>query len=261
MKSQTKKRLVKISELARLSGVPSPTIKHYMREGLLPGPAKRTSRNMAYYDADLAGRVRAIKDLQQKHFLPLKVIGDVLEPGSGTELRKDLDDAMRQRLGALEPAIRAGHDESRKRRSIAKGPRKRTKAEVLEQLDISEEELDLLSELGLAHPREGSDGEYYDDADLDIIEIINETREKGMGDLFPMSILEPYVACIRTLVRLELSLFQERVLGGAKLPALPLPEVAKNATQLGERLVVAMRTKLVFPELQGMASGDGSDDS
>ena len=132
---------------------------------------------------------------------------------------------------------------------------------VLEQLDITEEELGLLADLGLAHSRKGNDGDYYDDADLDIIEIINETREKGMGDLFPMSILEPYVACIRTLVRLELSLFQERVLGGAKLPELPLPEVAKNATQLGERLVVAMRTKLVFPELQGMAAGKDSDDS
>ena len=51
-------RLVKISDLARMSGVPRPTIKQYMREGLLPGPAKRTSRNMAYYDARLAARIR-----------------------------------------------------------------------------------------------------------------------------------------------------------------------------------------------------------
>jgi DNA-binding transcriptional MerR regulator len=260
MKSQTKKRLVKISELARLSGVPSPTIKHYMREGLLPGPAKRTSRNMAYYDADLAGRVKAIKNLQQKHFLPLKVIGDVLEPGSGTGIRKDLDDATRERLGALEPAIRAGQEESRMRRTIAKGPRRRTKTQVLEELDITEDELGLLEELGLAKARPGDDGEYYDDADLDIIEIINETREKNMGDLFPMSILEPYVACIRTLVRMELSLFRQRVLQGAELPELPLPEVAKNATQLGERLVVAMRSKLVFPELQALASGQLDND-
>ena len=46
--------LVKMAHLARRSGVPAPTIKHYIREGLLPGPDVRTSRNMAYYDARLA---------------------------------------------------------------------------------------------------------------------------------------------------------------------------------------------------------------
>ena len=61
--------LVKMADLARLSGVPAPTIKHYIREGLLPAPERRTSRNMAYYDARLAERVRAIKDLQAR-FLP-----------------------------------------------------------------------------------------------------------------------------------------------------------------------------------------------
>ena len=49
--------LIKMSELSKRSGVPGPTIKHYIREGLLPGPEVRTSRNMAYYDAraSLAG--------------------------------------------------------------------------------------------------------------------------------------------------------------------------------------------------------------
>ncbi len=109
-------QLVKISELARLSGVPSPTIKHYMREGLLPGPARRTSRNMAYYDARLADRVRAIKDLQQEHFLPLKLIGEVLEPAPSGELRADLDDEMRARLRGIGPAIQDGIAASRQRR-------------------------------------------------------------------------------------------------------------------------------------------------
>ena len=30
--------LVKMAELSRRSSVPAPTIKHYIREGLLPGP-------------------------------------------------------------------------------------------------------------------------------------------------------------------------------------------------------------------------------
>ena len=37
--------LLRMGELAEASGVPAPTIKHYLREGLLPEPVK-TSRNM-----------------------------------------------------------------------------------------------------------------------------------------------------------------------------------------------------------------------
>ena len=39
---------MRIAELSQKTGVPVPTIKYYLREGLLPEPVK-TSRNMAYY--------------------------------------------------------------------------------------------------------------------------------------------------------------------------------------------------------------------
>jgi hypothetical protein len=72
-----------------------------------------------------------------------------------------------------------------------------------------------------------------------------------------MAILGPYAAAIRTLVQVELELFRSRVLGGAALPALPLPDIARDATALGERLVVAMRAKLVVPELRALAAPPG----
>src|SRR5688572_16808925 len=128
-------RLVKISDLARMSGVPTPTIKHYMREGLLPGPERRTSRNMAYYDPRLSERVRVIKELQQARFLPLKLICDLLEPPPSAAIRADLDDGQREQLGSLEPAIRAGSLEARRKRVDAPG-RKRTRGEVLAELQV-----------------------------------------------------------------------------------------------------------------------------
>jgi len=239
--------LVKISELARLSDVPAPTIKHYMREGLLPGPARRTSRNMAYYDAGLADRIRAIKDLQQSRFLPLKVIADLLEPAPSAKLRDD-------RLAEIAPAIRQGQADARRRRGESARPRRRTRKEVLASMKLTGEELDQLADLGLAEPTRPARGEpYYSDADLALLEVIHETRVRKLGDLFPMSILEPYVACIRTLVRVELELFRERVLEGNVPTDKPLPEVAREATQLAERMIIAMRSKLVFPELEALA--------
>src|SRR5205807_2770292 len=70
--------LMKMSELAAESGVSAGTIKHYLREGLLPQPV-RTSRNMAYYPRDFVERIRLIKRLQEERFMPLKLIKGVLE--------------------------------------------------------------------------------------------------------------------------------------------------------------------------------------
>ena len=79
-------------ELAEASGVPAPTIKHYLREGLLPEPVK-TSRNMAYYPPEFVDRIKLIKRLQEERYLPLKAIKDVLDTAersrtSAAEVRK-----------------------------------------------------------------------------------------------------------------------------------------------------------------------------
>src|SRR5882672_11540343 len=70
--------LLRMGELAEASGVPAPTIKHYLREGLLPEPVK-TSRNMAYYPEDFVDRIRLIKQLQEERFMPLRVIKSMLD--------------------------------------------------------------------------------------------------------------------------------------------------------------------------------------
>src|ERR671937_777607 len=70
--------LLKISELAEASGVSAGTIKHYLREGLLPEPVK-TSRNMAYYPEEFVERIRLIKRLQEERFMPLRVIKGVID--------------------------------------------------------------------------------------------------------------------------------------------------------------------------------------
>lgn len=51
---------MRISELSRRSGVPLPTIKFYLREGLLQGGA-RTAPNQATYDEDHLIRLRLIQ--------------------------------------------------------------------------------------------------------------------------------------------------------------------------------------------------------
>ena len=70
-------------ELERRTGVGRETIRFYIREGLLPEPA-RASRNSASYSDDHVTRLRAIKRLQEERFLPLAVIRSLLD-GEGAE--------------------------------------------------------------------------------------------------------------------------------------------------------------------------------
>jgi len=121
--------LLRMGELAEASGVPAPTIKHYLREGLLPEPVK-TSRNMAYYPPEFVDRIRLIKQLQEERFMPLKAIKSVL----------DKDPERARALVELEDRILD--------RALA-GERTRTSAaEVRERYGVPKDVLDRLWEAG-----------------------------------------------------------------------------------------------------------------
>ncbi|MER6139444.1 MerR family transcriptional regulator [Streptomyces sparsogenes] len=78
---------MRVGELSSLSGVPTPTIKYYMREGLLP-PGERTSRNQAHYDDRHLRRLRLIRALLDVGGLSVAVARDVIaaldSPDTGT---------------------------------------------------------------------------------------------------------------------------------------------------------------------------------
>jgi DNA-binding transcriptional MerR regulator len=236
-------RLVKISQLAELSGVPGPTIKHYLREGLLSGPARRTSRNMSYYDARLADRVKVIKELQAERFLPLRVIGDLLEPSPSAKLRADLDLAERRQLGELAPTV-SGH--------LARAG-EQSRDDVLSTMPVTAAELDYLARAGIVTPDLVDGVAMYRGIHLELLAILADIRRQGLGEVFPLILVEPYAAAVRALIRLEIDLFRRRVMdSGLPLPR-PLPEVANQMVEIGQRLLVALRAKLLPPELEAIA--------
>jgi DNA-binding transcriptional MerR regulator len=78
MSATARNGMLKMRELAEASGVSAGTIKHYLREGLLPEPVK-TSRNMAWYPPEFVERIQLIKELQERRFMPLKAIKGLLD--------------------------------------------------------------------------------------------------------------------------------------------------------------------------------------
>lgn len=69
---------MRVSELSRASGVPLPTIKYYLREGLLHR-GETTSPNQARYDESHLRRLRLIRALLEVGALPVATVRDVLE--------------------------------------------------------------------------------------------------------------------------------------------------------------------------------------
>lgn len=68
---------MRISELSRASGVPIPSIKYYLRSGLLP-PGQRTAPNQADYGQAHLHRLRLIRSLIQIGGLSITAVGDLL---------------------------------------------------------------------------------------------------------------------------------------------------------------------------------------
>ncbi|MEV6284473.1 MerR family transcriptional regulator [Kribbella sp. NPDC051770] len=69
---------MRIAELSRQSGVPVPTIKYYLREGLLPA-GELTSPNQASYGETHLRRLRLIRALIDLGQVPVARVKDILE--------------------------------------------------------------------------------------------------------------------------------------------------------------------------------------
>ncbi|HEX6151777.1 MerR family transcriptional regulator [Nocardioides sp.] len=80
-----------MSELAARSGVPVPTVKYYLREGLLP-PGEATGATRAIYSEDHVRRLRLIRALVEVGGLRLADVNRVLAAvdDSGTPLHEVL---------------------------------------------------------------------------------------------------------------------------------------------------------------------------
>lgn len=91
---------MRISELSRATGVPVPTVKYYLREGLLP-PGRPTGRNQADYGDEHARRLRLVRILVEVGGLNIAAVRQIVQA---------LDDAalpMHLLLGTVHYALMA----------------------------------------------------------------------------------------------------------------------------------------------------------
>jgi DNA-binding transcriptional MerR regulator len=226
--------LLKMKQLAEQSGVSAGTIKHYLREGLLPEPVK-TSRNMAYYPPEFVERIRLIKQLQEERFMPLKLIRSMLEddPERAAAL-VELEDRILEKARQREGSRVSG-------------------AELRRRYDIPKEVLDRLGELGVLTPT----GRGYARRDVEIVEAISRFRAGGYDERIGFTVYDTlrYKRALENLVKEEVQVLMDRLAGELE------PDRAAELIEAGAEplrdLIAALHQKLLVAELQSQRAARG----
>jgi DNA-binding transcriptional MerR regulator len=237
--------LLRMRELAEAAGVSAGTIKHYLREGLLPEPIK-TSRNMAYYPLEFVERVKLIKQLQEERFLPLKVIKEILENGGEGEGPERLRALIELEDRVLERALG---------RQDAKAMSER---EVRERYGLPAEALDRLERLEVLSPQVRNGDRRYGPDDVQIIEAVSRMRASGYSEALGFTVYDTliYKRNLERLVREEVGVMMERLAGEMKPDEAA--ELLERAVEPMRDLVAAMRAKLLIAELRARRAAQQS---
>jgi len=220
--------MLKMSELAQRSGVSAATIKHYLREGLLPEPV-RTSRNMAYYPPDFVERIRLIKRLQEQRFMPLRVIRGMLEDDPRrVRAMVELEDRILERAAAAQEQARV------------------SRAEVRRSYDVPDNVLRRLEELEILTPNSRG----YEPDDVAIIAAISRFRAGGYDEQLGFTVYDTlrFREALEPLVAEEVDTLLDRLAGEVEADRA-LEIIAAGAEPLRD-LVGALHSKLLLSALR-----------
>lgn len=212
---------MRIGELSRRSGVPVPTIKFYVREGLLP-PGQLTSPNQASYDDGHERGLRLIRALLDVGGLPLAAIGEVLR------VMKDPEQPLFDVLGAAAKSIAPV-------RGVDPGP---------ELEDAREEVAELLERRGWRAGADSPGGE-------SLAEVLLALRRAGHGSF--VELLDDYAAAAEEVARADIDYV------GRRVAREELVESVVVGTVLGEAMFGALR-RLAHVDASARAFGGEAGD-
>ena len=230
--SVSETRRLKMKELEAETGVGREAIRFYISEGLLPEP-ERPKRNVAFYTEEHVARIRAIKRLQERRYLPLSVIRNLLEHD-----RVLTASTAMPGLEHLVPVLVDG--------ATPEPPRPLT--EVARRAGLPETEVREMVGLGIVSLREDGCMDFRDAAIVDVwgrLRAVGFTRERG----YEPSTLGTYVDMTRWLARDEVARFLERLSG--RMDARAAAELGAEGVLLGNELVALLRTRAIFEALNG----------
>jgi DNA-binding transcriptional MerR regulator len=251
------KKLLKMGDLIERTGVQRQTIHFYINKGLLPRPIK-TSRNMAYYEESYVERIKLIKELQAKKFLPLDVIKQILAQADGDLSPSEIDVIKLSREGLFEiEELRREYEPQ-------------TLSELSDHTGLPPEEIEemeLYEMISSVAPNEQGDkaderGEkIYGDRDIRIVEAFSQMRKGGLTKErgFDVELFRLHVDFINILATEEVKIFGRNFAEHfSKDSSKLLPQIAENAVETINQFISCLRRKKVFDAVDALSgAGDG----
>jgi DNA-binding transcriptional MerR regulator len=214
---------MRIDELAQRAAVPTRTIRYYTQQGLLPSP--RLKGRVGFYHETHLDRLRLIKELQEKRFLPLSVISSVVrhfEAGADLEtMLTPLDIVFQPRWDAVE------------RREF-------TRAELTAEAGVDGSVVEAAEDMGFLFPiRRGRERRYTVD-DVQMLGVAAQWLELGI----PRSLGRLYRDSLEEISKMQVKAFNQSVV--APLAAEHLtPEDAQERLRDGYHRMSQVFNQLV----------------
>ena len=190
---------MKIRDLVQRTQVSKETVHYYIREGLLPKPRKR-GKNIADYEDSHVEAIRLIKELQDRYFLPLAVIKNILKRQRKSSEGKSLLSLRReyfQPVDQLLPHEIDGEEAFRKATGLGRSW------------------LAKMEEWGIINPEARSGRKIYSQDDITLGKLVVEMDEIGIGvkDGFDAEALKHYRDMFREIVVMSHKYYFEATLG------------------------------------------------
>ena len=220
--------LLRIDDLAHLSGVPSRTIRFYNTEGLLPAPIMQG--RVAYYNQEHLLVLNFIKEFKEQQNLPLEVIKQLLEiRAQHGDIQMNL--ALKQRL--LRPLTSSSQEV------------KLTKEELMQQTGVTGEQIEDLTTQGLLFPIETEGKPMFTGDDALLLQLYQRLEQLGLPVALPALIRFQ----LRQLARSERAAFEQHLLARWRENAVPLEQQTRQFEEiltLTDTLISVLHTKLLY---------------
>jgi DNA-binding transcriptional MerR regulator len=219
---------LRMKDLTRETGLTRETIHFYITQGLLP-PGTKTGRNTAEYGPEHLFRLQRIRDLQARHFLPLRAIKALLEDELASENLTPQQEELLARVRVTLPDL--GRERG-KTVALADAAGRR----------LPEDEIAQLREAGIIEGTGRGASARVSADDAEILRGWADARDAGTGPErgFQAVDLALYDNAVKRLVRAEVKRFSQAY---ADRPTSEATEVLQKVLPLVDRLLTAMHQR------------------
>ena len=233
---------MRIDDLAKRAGVPTRTIRYYTQQGLLTPPSLRG--RVGYYDDSHLDRLRLIKELQEKRFLPLSVIRSVIRHhASGANLET--------MLAPLDILYQPRWD--------ASDQTDYTRVELAAAAKVDPSVVDAAEDMGFLFPvRRGRERRYSPD-DVAMLDVAARWLDLGL----PRNLGRLYRESLEEISRMQVEAYNRSVVAPLSKEQIA-PEVARERLLEGyqamatvfHQLVALLHRKVLQRSVEAMAAAD-----